>query len=72
MCIALFSCKEKSEDESVLTKKKYSILMSNDGNWTGSQIECDSFNMVNKNKVIIWSDKTKSTIMASELRIVSN
>ena len=69
--VSLFSCDVKEEEKKPL-QKKFSVLMSNDNNWSGSELECDSFNMVSKTQVNVWIDNSKSTVHANCLRIKNN
>lgn len=69
--LVLLACENTTEREQFY-KKKFSVLMSNDRGWSGSELECDSFNMVSKTEIIVWIDKTKSTIHSGELRVVTN
>jgi hypothetical protein len=69
--ITLLSCENTTEREQ-FHKKKFSILMSNDKGWSGSELECDSFNMISKTQVNVWIDSSKSTVYSNELRVVTN
>lgn len=58
--------------EEVIHKKKFSVLMTNDKGWTGSELECDSFNMKSKTEMTIWIDGTRSVVQSNELMVHTN
>lgn len=67
--VLLFSCENKEME--IVKDFEYRVTIQND-DWAASSIYCDSFNMINRNEIIIYCNGTKQKIYAGKIRVSQN
>lgn len=75
LVVLFFSCNKPTQNKNVKQTRKYTLnIHSGEGlmNSGYSTVECDSFNMVNKNECIFWSDGVQGKIIAKDIMPSTN